>query len=85
MPPRDPGEWSVLCDVCQGRRFVQGMICAKCAGIGRILIAERDRRTTRLWRWLKRRLGIEAWQERRRRDRRDSARLNMGKYGRFKP
>jgi len=35
-----------------------------------------DRRTARLWRWLKYRLGIDAWQERRERQRRDVRAIN---------
>jgi DnaJ-class molecular chaperone len=34
-------EYSVLCDACHGRMFHDGVLCSKCDGEGRLLIAER--------------------------------------------
>jgi hypothetical protein len=58
--------------------FVDGVLCPKCNGDGRILIVER--RQSRFWQWLKRRLGITGWQERRQRQRRDTASGNRDRF-----
>jgi DNA-directed RNA polymerase subunit RPC12/RpoP len=34
--PNDP--YAVTCDRCQGKMFVDGILCPKCSGDGRILI-----------------------------------------------
>jgi DnaJ-class molecular chaperone len=33
--------YSVTCDQCHGRRYLDGILCGKCDGGGRILIPER--------------------------------------------
>lgn len=34
-------EYSVLCDACHGKMFVESVLCAKCSGEGRLLVTER--------------------------------------------
>lgn len=71
--------YAVTCDACHGQMFINGILCEKCHGDGRIMVTDADHRKSRMWNWLKRRLGIAGWQERRQRERRDDARSNMGK------
>jgi DnaJ-class molecular chaperone len=33
--------FSVVCDSCHGKMYVEYMLCAKCHGEGRVVIAER--------------------------------------------
>lgn len=36
---RDDSGFAVVCDRCNGRRFLDGLLCPKCEGDGRIFIA----------------------------------------------
>ena len=31
---------AVICDACHGRCYIEGLLCPKCNGVGRIAVAE---------------------------------------------